>query len=261
MFSHEQRCIYGNNQLAEVICQLRFPEILSIGANLPVTFQEAIRDEFPVYSARKEMPAPKITGAPGNLSIEKQVPVTNYQFASADGVWRVNLTGKFISLACTRYTSWEDFAQKLDKPLVAFIKTYKPAFFERVGLRYVNIFSRKALDLDGVPYAQLISPCYLGPLSEEDVVETAFSRCSVDAETSLRAGCRVKIHAGPGMVKRGNQPDSEVKFIFDQDLFMPGNIPVNASVGALQTLHAQAGPIFRGAITERLHEALEPQYI
>ena len=261
VFSHEQRCIYQNNQLAEVICQLRFPEILSIAAKLPVDFQEAIRDEFPVYSTRKEMPAPRISGTPGSLSIEKQEPITNYQFASADGVWRVNLTGKFISLACNRYTSWEAFAKKLDKPLVAFIKTYKPAYFDRVGLRYVNFFSRQALDLEGTPFSQLFSPCYLGPLGEEDVLENAVTRSSIDAELNLRAGCRAKIHAGPGLVKHGGQTDNEVKFIFDQDLFMAGNIPVNASVGALQTLHAQAGPIFRGAITEKLHEALEPQYV
>ena len=41
MFSHEKRCNYQHNQLAEVICQLRFPEILAIQANLPVDFQEA----------------------------------------------------------------------------------------------------------------------------------------------------------------------------------------------------------------------------
>ena len=261
LFSHEQRCIYQNNQLAEVICQLRFPEILAIGAQLPVDFQEAIRAEFPVYSTRKEIPAPRISGIPGNFSIEKQDPITNYQFASADGVWRVNLTGKFISLACTCYTRWEDFAQKLDKPLVSFIKLYKPAYFERVGLRYVNFISRQALDLEDTPFSQLFSPCYLGPLAEEDVAEASVNRSSVDAEMNLRAGCKVKLHAGPGLVKRNGQADHEIKFIFDQDLFMAGNIPVSASVGALQTLHGQAGPIFRGAITEKLHDALEPRYI
>lgn len=261
MFVHAPRCIYQNNQLAEVICQLRFPEILTIGANLPVAFQEAIRDEFPVYTLNREMPAPKISGTPGNFNVEKPTPINNYQFASADGVWRVNMTSKFISLACTRYTSWEEFAKKLDKPLVAFIKTYKPAYFERVGLRYLNFFSRKELDLEGLPFAQLISSCYLGPLCEDDVDEAAVSRCNVDAEIALRAGCRVKIHAGPGLVKLRGKQDSEVKFIFDQDLFMPGRIPVNGSVGALQTLHAQAGTVFRGAITERLHEAMEPRYI
>ena len=260
MFSNEPRCIYRNNQLGEVICQLRFPEILTIGANVPVDFQEAIRDEYPQYSARKESPAPKLTGGPGNFSVENQPATVNYQFVSADGLWRVNLTSKFISLACSRYTCWEDFAGKLDKPLAAFIKIYKPAYFERVGLRYLNFFSRKALSLEGTPFSALFAPCYLGPLADEKVSEASSSRCSVDAELSIRGGCRVKLHAGPGLVKRNGQPDQEVKFIFDQDLFMSGNVPVNLSAGALQTLHSQAWAIFRGAITDTLHEALEPDH-
>ena len=258
MLSQEPRCNYREHQLGEVICQLRFPEILTIGANVPVDFQEAIRDEYPQYSARKESPAPKLTGGPGNFSVENQPATINYQFVSADGLWRVNLTSKFISLACRRYTCWEDFAGKLDKPLAAFIKIYKPAYFERVGLRYLNFISRKALSLEGTPFSALFAPCYLGPLADEEVSEASSSRCSVDAELSIRGGCRVKLHAGPGLIKLNGQPDQEVKFIFDQDLFMSGNVPVNLSAGALQTLHSQAWAIFRGAITDTLHDALEP---
>ncbi len=261
MFSHDERCSYRRNQLGEVICQLRFPEILSIETTLPAAFQEAIRDEFPQYSARKEAAAPKITGTPGNMSLQNQELTTNYQFASADGVWRVNLTRKFISLACSRYTSWEEFAQKLDKPMAAFIQIYKPAYWDRIGLRYLNFFSRKALELEGIPFSSLISPCYLGILSEEDVPETAIGRCSVDAELNIRGGCKARIHAGPGMVKRPGQQDQEVKFVFDQDLYMPGQVPTNLVTAALQTLHGQADDLFRGAITDRLHEAMEPGII
>ncbi len=259
MFSNESRCIYRRNQLGEVICQLRFPEILSISAKLPVDFQEAIRDQFPQYSARKEAPAPKLTGAPGNLSLQNQEPVINYQFTSADGFWRVNLTGKFISLSCSRYTRWEEFAQKLDKPLAAFIQIYKPAYFERVGLRYLNFFSRGDLGLEGTLFSELFQPCYLGILGEEDVAESNAARSGVDAEVSIRGGCKVKLHAGPGLVKKMGQPDKEVKFIFDQDLFLPGKLPANLSAGALQTLHTQADAIFRGAITPLLHRAMEPE--
>ena len=123
MFSNEKRQILRNNQLAEVICQLRFPQILMIDQQPPALFQEQIRQEFPQYTARKEVPAPKITGIPGNMTLENQAPTTNYQFISADGIWRVNLTSSFISLACKRYTRWEDFAKQLDKPLAAFIQT------------------------------------------------------------------------------------------------------------------------------------------
>jgi uncharacterized protein (TIGR04255 family) len=206
-----------------------------------------------------EAAPPKLAGSPGNFSVQKQEPTVNHQFMSADGTWRVNLTPKFISLACTKYTCWEDFAGKLDKPLAAFIQLYKPAYFERVGLRYVNFISRGALGIPTTPFRELIEPCYLGLLGEEDIPEQNCSRSSLDTELAIRGGCRVKIHAGPGMVQRGGQKDKEVKFIFDQDLYMPGQVPVNLSAGALQTLHSQAFSIFRGAITDQLHDALEPR--
>ena len=244
MFSQEPHCIYEKNPLFEVICQLRFPEILSIETELPAQFQEAIRDIFPIYSCVKE-------GQPG-----KQTNL--YQFATADKIWRVNLTSKFIALACRRYTNWEAFAGMLDKPLAAFIRIYQPAFFERIGLRYLNFFSRNALHLQGVPFKELIAPAYLGVLALEDIQENATIRATVDADTALRGGCRLKLHAGPGNVKMNTQPDPEVKFILDMDLYMPGRVAVNLSAGALQTLHGQSYPIFRGAITDRLHEAMEP---
>jgi uncharacterized protein (TIGR04255 family) len=245
MISNEPRCVYARNPLAEVICQLRFPEILSIETELPAAFQEHIRDVFPRFAQRKE-------GLPGKQT-------NNYQFTTADGNVRVNLTSKFISLACTKYTCWEDFAGKLDKPLAAFIQIYKPAYFERVGLRYVNFISRGELGIPTIPFRDLIEPCYLGLLSQDDLPENACTRSSLDTEVAIRGGCRVKIHTGPGMVQRGAQKDTEVKFIFDQDLYMPGQVPVNLSAGALQTLHSQAFSIFRGAITDQLHDALEPR--
>lgn len=258
MFSTEPRCQYNSNQLADVICQLRFPDILTINTNQPANFQEQIRGEYPKFSTAMETPAPKLAGAPGNLQLQKQPATPNYTFASADGVWRVNLTSRFISLACSRYTNWETFAKKLDIPLAAFIKVYKPAYFERIGLRYLNFISRKQLQLENTPFCELFQPTYLGLLGDEAVNEKAASRSSIDADLAIRGGCRVKIHAGPGLVKRNGQQDGEIKFIFDQDLFMSGNVPVNYSAGALETLHSQAFPIFRGAITDTLHDAMEP---
>ncbi len=258
MFSNETRVKYTKNQLGEVVCQLRFPEILTIEANVPAAFQEAIRDQFPLYTVRKETPLPKLSGMPGNLQLEKQPQTNNYQFVSADGIWRVNLTSRFISLACNRYTSWETFAVKLDQPLAAFIKIYRPAFFERVGLRYLNFISRKALQLESTPFRELIQPQYLGVLANEQISETSATRSTVDAEFALRGGCRAKIHAGPGLVKRAGMQDKEPKFVLDLDLYMIGNMAVNLSAGALQTLHAQAISLFRGAITDTLHDAMEP---
>lgn len=253
MFSQEPRCIYRRNQLGEVICQFRFPEILTINTTAPAAFQEAIRDHFPVYTARKE-PVMLKPGAPASQ------PGTNHQFATADGAWRVNLTSRFFSLACSRYARWEDFAAKLDQPLAAFIRIYRPAYFERVGLRYLNFISRRALELNQTPYHQLLTPRYLGLLSDPEISEASALMSTVDADIAIKAGCRVKIHAGPGMIRRPGQHDQEPKFILDFDLYMPGKLALNLSAGALHTLHAQAYSLFRGAISDTLHEAMEPEF-
>lgn len=261
MFSKEPRCHYQESPLAEVICQLRFPEILSVTASDPVEFQEAIRSTFPIFLRKQELSSPKLISTDGKLTVQNQPPVTNFQFSSSDGVWRVNLTNQFISLTCTRYPCWEEFAAYLDSPLAAFIRIYKPASFSRIGLRYLNFISRFTLGLEGTPFRELIQPCYLGLLALEDMTESSSLRNTVDCELNIRGGCRVKIHAGPGPVKRGGKQDQEVKFIFDQDLYMPGQVPPSLVAGALQTLHSQAFPLFRGAITNKLHAAMEPEII
>lgn len=262
LYSDNPRVHYDKPQLAEVICQLRFPVILSIGANDPVDFQEAVRGVFPRYTARKEQPRPQITGlGTPNAKLETPKPIVNHNFISADGRWKLNLTSTFISLSTVNYPGWESFGKQLDMPLAQFIRIYKPAFFERIGLRYVNIISRKALELEDEPWRELISPPYLGVLSEEDVDERAARKCSVDVELNLDSSCRVKLHAGPGMVKANApnaQQDPEVKFILDMDLFMEGQIDPRMAAAGLETLHGHSTPLFQGAITDKLHSALEP---
>lgn len=258
MFSDRERVVYGKNQLAEVICQLRFPTILSISAREPASFQERIRRDFPQYRRLYEQPAPKLSGGPGNFRVEEQKKIVNYQFLSADGLWRVNLTETFVALATTAYVRWEEFAAKLDKLLADFIAEYEPAYFERVGLRFINVISRKSLDLEGIPFRELIQPAFLGLLAEEDVREEGFARYGQDVEMQAAGGVRVKLHVGPGMVKKGNVQDPEVKFILDDDVFMNGKIPMYQCAPALQTVHIQADRLFRAALTDRLHEALEP---
>lgn len=259
MFLESEHVNYGRAQLAEVICQLRFPTILRIGAAEPADFQERIRENYPRYSRNVEKQPPKLTRTPQGVRPEPQPDVINFQFVSADGRWRVNLTSGFISLATPAYSCWEDFAKRLDEVLAHFIEVYHPAYFERIGLRYINIFSRHALELEDVPFSALFQPAYLGLLGDDDVQEAAFQRASQDVEMALAGSCRLKLHVGPGLVKRPGAEDKEVKFILDQDLYMPGKVEMKYTTGALSTLHTHAGRIFRGAITQQLHEALEPQ--
>ena len=64
------------------------------------------------------------------------------------------------------------------------------------------------------------------------------------------------------MVKRNTpdaQADPEVKFILDMDLFVGGQMDPRLAAASLETLHGHSTALFQGAITDRLHSALEPE--
>lgn len=251
-----KKYIYEKHQLVEVICQLRYPTILSIEANVPAQFQDKIREKLPRYNVSEEkVPTPK------GLQTMK-----NHSFISTDGSYKLSMTKDFIALSTMRYTSWEDFASWLDEPLGQFISIYKPAFFQRIGLRYVNGISRSKLELDGRRWNDLIQSRYLGVLDEDDIEEGTVSKCSVDVEMKLGDGCAVKLHAGPGLIQRAIRTpkgiqqiqEKDVRFIFDQDVFSAGNIPLQDAAKVLETVHSHCDTLFSEAITDVLHEALEP---
>ena len=262
LFSDHPRTHYRAAPAHEVICQLRFPPILTINTAEPADFQEAIRAEFPQYARRQDAAPPRITLGGPAPKVEQQPPVTNHHFLSADNRWKLNVTRDFIALSTLTYPGWEAFARQLDKPLAAFIRLYKPAYFQRVGLRYVNLISRARLGLEDRPWTELIAPAYTGPLSQEDVEEDRFLSCGCDLVVKLDSSCQAKIHAGTGRIKNnapGAQQDPEVKFIFDMDLFMAGNTPCTLAAPALETLHGHAGRLFEGALTDTLRTAMDPE--
>jgi len=151
-FADFERVIYKKNPLIQVVCQLRFPRILRINEKPPADFQERIRDKYPLYQVAVEqqqqfsvdMGAPETPPTPKILQSEA---INNYTFSSFDEKWHINLTSTFLALSTTRYERWESFTENLKVPLSALIDIYKPAFFERVGLRYVDAFTRSKLNL------------------------------------------------------------------------------------------------------------------
>ena len=263
LLSDAARCHYEHPVTHEVICQLRFPTILSIDSREPADFQELIRSRFPRYGVKRESPPPQLIQRPGAAPEIKPAPsVANYTFVSEDTLWKLNLTKDFIALSTLRYTGWEEFASKLDQTLAAFIQVYQPAFFERIGLRYRNILSRSALELEDCSWRELIRPAYLGALAEPDVDEAQVQKCAVDLDLALNGSCRAKVHAEPVHLKNpaNGQAEQEQKFILDIDLAMHGSISAPLAAAALETLHGHSTRVFRGAVTETLHKAMGPRH-
>src|SRR5258708_615126 len=61
-FPDAERVIYDHNTLGEVLCQVKFPPVLRIEAELPAQFQDRIRDVFEIY---KDSPATVLGGIAG----------------------------------------------------------------------------------------------------------------------------------------------------------------------------------------------------
>ena len=256
MFSSSERKILEKNQLLEVICQLRYFDILKIDAAEPFEFQEAIRADYPQYAKKVEQLPPQIVGG----KPVAQPPVNNHQFISADGQWKISMTKGFIALSTHRYVRWEDFAKRLDMVLAAFIRIYQPNCFTRVGLRYINAFNRKALDLEDYQWRELIQPGYIGLMGEDDAQESAFLKNEQTVTMAMPGGAKANIKCGPGLLRKVNnrtRQTSEEK-VYMLDLFMEGNTPLNQAVPALNVVHGNAGSLFRGAISDTLFDAMQP---
>ena len=137
--------------LVEVICQVRFPPILSIPAQKPVQFQERIRRRFPDFevenSVRFEL------GVPSNLSAPAAATQTinrTYKFVSRKRGNTVTLAEDFFALSSTKYVVWEEFAADLQLASESVTGIYEPSHATRIGLRYVNVLDPEKLELSSL---------------------------------------------------------------------------------------------------------------
>ena len=257
-----QRVIYGKNPLIEVIIQLRFPKILALNTKDPVDFQEAIRDEYPAYLLTVENQQeitftvnPDDAAAPIPSIVPKQ-PVKNHSFVSGDGAYKINLTNEFISLSTRSYCRWEEMLDHLKNPLAVFEKIYKPSFYERIGLRYIDAFSRDELGLGETPWSELIAPAWLGAISFTD--EKRVFNSSLDIEYSLEQETeRARIHTGLGTINN----KTERVFVIDSDFMKIEPTKPNHSYDVLNFLHNHAKVFISKAIKRKLHLAMKPEKV
>jgi uncharacterized protein (TIGR04255 family) len=172
-FPDTPRIKYASNPLVEVICQVRFPPVLKIAAQLPDAFQERIRAIFPVYNentsvfAGLELPAEL-------LQMVRSTMPPGFQkgpsaFTTEDGIWTLTLAKDFLALSTKNYERWDDFWQHLAPALAALQDVYTPVAYTRTGLRYRDVIRRSMLGLQGVPWRELLGHELAGELRDEQV--------------------------------------------------------------------------------------------
>lgn len=258
-FPEKPRVIYHHNPLDIVVCQLRFPPILRIVSNIPADFQDKVRLEFPLFvddtGNAIELPTEFMEKIPGDffsaLQIEKR---KRYTFSTEDDSWVVNLEQDFIALTAQNYIRWEEFERYFRLPLEALHECYSPAFYVRTGLRYRNIIRRSELNLEGVEWSELLNERLAGVLSDE-IIYSDIKNSSGTLEIKLDDGQSI-VRIKHGLVM--HKESGELCYLIDNDFFTTQKIGVNNAVDKLKYFNTKSGNLFRWCITEKLHDAMEP---
>ena len=86
-------------------------------------------------------------------------------------------------MSTVNYTRWEEFYAKFKLVLANFVDVYHPAFYERIGLRYIDAFSREKLNITDKSWKELIQSPWIGPLS--NVNEGDIINLGIDTEYIL----------------------------------------------------------------------------
>lgn len=260
-FPDVQRVIYEKNPLDRVICQLRFPPILKIEKEIPAEFQDQIRQEFPRYREKEELALPIPQQVQGELPSEflrQALPIQskNYEFSSEDGKWTVNLTRNFIALTTRQYRRREEFQKRLTGPVAALCSIYKPAYFSRVGLRYVDIIRRSALGLNSdEPWSELLKPHVLGLLSSSSAIAKDIRAFETTCEVLLEDQ-RSLVRVATALAEEQNT--KEECFMIDSDFYNAENTDTAKVNEKLNYFHIRASRLIQWLITEKLHRAMEP---
>ncbi len=260
-FPDVERVIYKKNPLTQVICQLKFPPILTIDAEIPAKFQDSIRKEFPNFTENIEsMKFPNIVKGQIPLEILQTIQQTakNYEFISEDGFWRVNLTRTFIALTCDKYERWEKFKDKLENPLNAFIDIYSPAYFSRIGLRYIDVIKKFTLGLEDVNWNDLLQPYILGILGSSKVGEQVQDFQSEYEILLADQTSKVKIFTR--FVKDINDIENgEICYMIDSDFYNNNKIEIDNAINKLDYFNERGTRLIQWCITKKLHQFMEPE--
>lgn len=244
-----KRVKYGKQPLVEVICQFRFPTILSINATDPVGFQEEIRTDFPYY--RKIVNENEIVINDEKRSLVKE---TNHEFISTDKKTKVNLTSSFLAVSSLNYDRWEKFKEQINAVLLVFEKIYKPTFYTRVGLRYKDVIDRRKLCMSERGWVELIRPNILGIIDKTN--QSTIRQWSVKSEYAFADS---DIATKQSFFLAEKTGDALPVMVFDCDYFKGGNISLLDVDKLTDRLHDKSSTFLRNAITEELHNAMMPQ--
>lgn len=253
IFPEKERVHYQKTPLKNVVCQLRFPTILDIDSTIPAKFQDKIRAEFPIYkksdsitkTVKINMTSPQISSA-----INKR-----YGFFSEDKKTKIFLASNYMSMETEEYKCWENFWENLQLPLAALNNIYNPAFYTRIGIRYIDIFSKKELGIFGEEsWKELINPSFLGLIGDDKMEK--FIKGENATYDLYDEESNTKMHISTGVIYQ--RLDNEQCILLDTDIYTDIKTNISQLEERIKGFHKEANDIMRYFVTEKMEKIMEP---
>lgn len=186
----------GNSPLKLVVCQVRMEESPSVAdprVGLEVFERLGGRSgRYPVFEPFKGEQIAIQVGPNVPMSTQ-QTSLAGWRAMSEDRSWVVALLSGSIALETKAYTTWdEDFLPRMEGVLDAVGETLRPAIQMRIGLRYVDLITRRPVrspqDWRGWISDELLGPI-LHPTVGPSVVGTQ-QQVDIDAGSGIRCTLR-----------------------------------------------------------------------
>lgn len=119
--------------LTQVVAQIKFPSQRALSSADGVSeLHEKLALDYP-----RMLPEPQvvITAGPHGAS---SAEVPRWRFTDLNGAWSVVLTAESLQVETTRYSTWGEMQDRLDRALTSLTDTVDFRVCERLGLRYIN---------------------------------------------------------------------------------------------------------------------------
>ncbi|AKI96739.1 hypothetical protein IX53_01660 [Kosmotoga pacifica] len=238
---------YVNPPVVEVVCEFKVSEKKAWDLAVPGLLYNKIKDLFPKRQ-QSNVPVLEIRKVPDG--IEHRTGVEQFtEFSSDSHNIRIRISQTSLAiLEQGKYSGWENIKSCINRVLEEFLKIedINIDFFERIGLRYINIINiPKMSEYDLKEYFTF------RPLWDNNKLPSSikgFIVGSVFNYENNRDSCKIELTTIPG------QKENHISFKFDLDYYTgsPNSVEVTNAKEWVECAHKNIEEAFEACITDEL---------
>lgn len=243
-------------ELPLVVCQVRIDEQEGLkDGTVGRSIYEALggaEGEFPKLT---QLRASRVTITPAAALPAEQVVNTaerGWRFTSeAPGAWMASVLPDSLALETNQFPGWDDMRVRFRMLLEAVEQVAGPTIEERLGLRFVNLFTFNAgATLEG--WAKYVTPEALG-LGMHRVLGPGVMLTQQQAVVEIEQNIHCAIRIGPI-----RQESGRIGFLIDLDAYREVSVPfdVETIIKTADKLNEAGVSVFHQLVTEELLDKL-----